>query len=353
MIKFFRRIRQNLLMENKTSKYFKYAIGEIILVVIGILIALQINNWNEKRKNDSKIATILKEIQKDLLEDILKSKELFAYYKTHDSIIQLALDKKLSREDYLGNNRVDYVNVAVDAFHMKIHSNGYKKLTDNLDNIPEKYQDLIAPLNEIYTYDKYEIDKFDARIDKVTDRLMDDFAASKTWYYRWSQNQISDEAVNYFLNDSLYKNALAIYSNASINLRNNVSSFSSHASELYRNIAELTGDPKIVPDFIPHHLIEPTDQELEAITGNYTLVKIKNDNGNITQFKHPFTVAANKKSIQIIDVKYDNTYGVYFKSSTELYDEQGTSPIIKNDKGEVVSILLRFINAEYELMKME
>ena len=44
MIKFFRNIRKNLLMENKTSKYFKYAIGEIILVVIGILIALQINN---------------------------------------------------------------------------------------------------------------------------------------------------------------------------------------------------------------------------------------------------------------------------------------------------------------------
>ena len=52
MIKFFRKIRQNLLIENKTGKYFKYAIGEIVLVVIGILIALQINNWNEERKAD-------------------------------------------------------------------------------------------------------------------------------------------------------------------------------------------------------------------------------------------------------------------------------------------------------------
>lgn len=53
MIKFFRRIRQNLLSEGKTSKYFKYAIGEIILVVIGILIALQINNWNENKKKET------------------------------------------------------------------------------------------------------------------------------------------------------------------------------------------------------------------------------------------------------------------------------------------------------------
>jgi len=49
MIKVFRKVRQNLIMENKTSKYFKYAIGEIVLVVIGILIALQINNWNDRR----------------------------------------------------------------------------------------------------------------------------------------------------------------------------------------------------------------------------------------------------------------------------------------------------------------
>jgi hypothetical protein len=50
MIKFFRHIRKSLIEQNKMSKYFKYAVGEILLVVIGILIALQINNWNEHQK---------------------------------------------------------------------------------------------------------------------------------------------------------------------------------------------------------------------------------------------------------------------------------------------------------------
>lgn len=51
MIRFFRSIRQKLLVENRFTKYLVYALGEIVLVVIGILIALQVNNWNEHRKS--------------------------------------------------------------------------------------------------------------------------------------------------------------------------------------------------------------------------------------------------------------------------------------------------------------
>jgi hypothetical protein len=57
-------------MENKTSKYLKYAIGEIVLVVIGILIALQINNWNEHRKDSIKEKVILQDISTSLTSDI-------------------------------------------------------------------------------------------------------------------------------------------------------------------------------------------------------------------------------------------------------------------------------------------
>lgn len=70
MIKFFRRIRQNLLAENRFSKYLLYAIGEIILVVIGILIALQINNWNENIKSIELEKIYYCKIAEDLQVDI-------------------------------------------------------------------------------------------------------------------------------------------------------------------------------------------------------------------------------------------------------------------------------------------
>ena len=69
MIKFFRKIRQNLLMENKTGKYFKYAIGEIILVMIGILLALQVSNWNNQSTDRKLEKRYLSELILDLQTD--------------------------------------------------------------------------------------------------------------------------------------------------------------------------------------------------------------------------------------------------------------------------------------------
>ena len=82
MINFFRKIRKQLADDNKPLKYFRYAIGEIVLVVIGILIALSINNWNENRKQIQIERIILTDIKKDLIqtkEDLLYNVEYHKY----------------------------------------------------------------------------------------------------------------------------------------------------------------------------------------------------------------------------------------------------------------------------------
>jgi hypothetical protein len=86
MIKFFRKIRQNLLVKdqsNKTSAYFKYAIGEIILVMVGILLALQVNNWNEKRVERNEIRAKLIHINEEIAST---KRNIDRVLKTIDSV---------------------------------------------------------------------------------------------------------------------------------------------------------------------------------------------------------------------------------------------------------------------------
>ena len=90
MIPFFRKIRYQLAKDNQLFKYSRYAIGEIVLVVVGILIALQINNWNERRKGISEMKSYLNEVSQDLDKDkdyidfmILKNDSVLVKYSTY------------------------------------------------------------------------------------------------------------------------------------------------------------------------------------------------------------------------------------------------------------------------------
>jgi Family of unknown function (DUF6090) len=75
MIKFFRHIRQRLVTENKFHKYLLYAIGEIVLVVIGILIALQINTWNEERKQHQEELQTLRQLREEFQANLVQLDE--------------------------------------------------------------------------------------------------------------------------------------------------------------------------------------------------------------------------------------------------------------------------------------
>ncbi|MEB2774194.1 hypothetical protein SYJ56_02690 [Algoriphagus sp. D3-2-R+10] len=107
MIKFFRKIRQSLLHDNKFSKYLLYAIGEIILVVIGILIALQINTWNEWRKDRIKEDNILHDLAKNIeinIQTFQNDINLLEEWGRSSEIIILALGNKTVYSDTLRNH---------------------------------------------------------------------------------------------------------------------------------------------------------------------------------------------------------------------------------------------------------
>lgn len=154
MIKLFRNIRQNLLNEGKTTKYFKYAIGEIILVVIGILIALQINTWNSNRIQKQKETVYLINIKRDLKEQLATIDSQIAFetrrieaalpiikhYKLHqtfkvDSLFTISMGTLTGRNTFVKNDP---------TYTELISSGNIDIISDDIlkDNVIKYYQEL-------------------------------------------------------------------------------------------------------------------------------------------------------------------------------------------------------------------
>jgi hypothetical protein len=144
MIKLFRKIRQNLLSVGKTGKYLKYAIGEIVLVVIGILIALSINNWNDENTNHKKEINYLKslrnEMQSNLKElnneekrilDVIKHKEALINIMNSNEAIDSISDKTIYELYQASFNIPILTNIETGAVNEIISSGGLQYIEND------------------------------------------------------------------------------------------------------------------------------------------------------------------------------------------------------------------------------
>jgi hypothetical protein len=130
MIQFFRLIRQRLLHENRFPKYLLYAIGEIVLVVIGILIALNINNQNEANLTKVKERILLNELSENLEHDIKELKKHMEFYKLQLRSSQMVLN-------HLENNevRTDSLGIFYNSIGGYLMFNNNASAYDNLKSI--------------------------------------------------------------------------------------------------------------------------------------------------------------------------------------------------------------------------
>ncbi len=140
MLRIFSSIRQGLLNEGKTSKYFRYAIGEIILVVVGILIALQVNNWNIERAEAKLGQEYIHRLIEDLERDIINIDSRTALAELRLGFGQLLKDAVSDTQVALDNRgeflaaivsvaRVSPVYLSKDTFE-ELRSTGYLRLLD-------------------------------------------------------------------------------------------------------------------------------------------------------------------------------------------------------------------------------
>ncbi len=157
MIKFFRKIRQKLLSENKFSKYLIYAIGEIVLVVIGILIALQINNWNEGRKEFNKSKALLEEFKRDLARDTVESNYVTGKLAHRIRIESWALNIISYDTSHLDSLKLVFFG----PYHqLPMTDRTFNKLQNSENPNLSGFENLQNNLTKYYTDTKYLLDAF-------------------------------------------------------------------------------------------------------------------------------------------------------------------------------------------------
>ena len=145
MIKFFRQIRKSLLSEGKTGKYLKYAIGEIILVVIGILIALAINDSYNNSKNEEKVIAILKQVQQEILANVKDCDRILGYFVNKNSKAQKIYEDLVSVESHHQD-----IIVTEGYTNLSVNTGGYNRLMDNIEILSDKYKVLLPSMNMVY-----------------------------------------------------------------------------------------------------------------------------------------------------------------------------------------------------------
>ena len=249
MIKFFRHIRKSLINDNNMSKYFKYAIGEILLVVIGILIALQINNWNERKQNTLKVDNLLQKILKDIELDLSDIADLTRFYATKDSLANLVLNDKLTKEDYQEPEKMELHFLARNYSEINLRINSYNNLMRYQDIIPKKYDALLEQLYLQYS------DQFNF-VMQVESRYRDDMDKYKDYLfenYEWNFTQdylTNTDRINFYLNNVRYKGMVREYQSSAIHnyLRFNID-YAYAAIDTYKQINEVLNNKSIKPLF--------------------------------------------------------------------------------------------------------
>ena len=230
MITIFRNIRQKLAAQNNVAKYMRYSVGEILLVVIGILIALQVNNWNENRKERLVEIKYLKNLKHDLQNDSI---DIIRFENTRMGIANAAYEllRHTKTQNFEDVYRLDslYITVALwvqfipnnNTFE-ELRSSGNLQLLKNdsiknlLLDLNKKYEELVSDRNHMRReYDNYLYDQRVAQISFLDVSNPDEINTFLDWYYPHSQivtrNRIKLQAhFKTLLNNTTFINGLAL-----------------------------------------------------------------------------------------------------------------------------------------------
>ena len=209
MINIFRKIRKNLLFNNKVSRYLIYAIGEIALVMIGILLALQVNNWNENRKQNIQLNAILQTVTTDLVADTLSANTIIKYYEQNHKNSQRILNGDITMDNI--KDCLECIGLATIYQPFNTQTKGYEQLKNLTESQLSEKDSLLTDITLFYSNFKPVIEKNNDRMENLVMKNVYDFE-KYPWFVDLAQGNLTDELLQYFALSEDFKTKVASHS---------------------------------------------------------------------------------------------------------------------------------------------
>jgi len=239
MAKLFNNIRKKLVSEKpsatRTANYLKYAIGEIVLVVFGILIALSINNWAETQKEQKILHNIYTIIAQDLKNDIA---DIDIIVKGNENLYPLfnkVLDGKMTKKDYL--KCPECTDIILGFPDLSLDVRGYN-LLKNYKNAASDSDSLSVDIVQFYTQ---QLNEIQINEDLRSEDFSENYHYWKTtqpWFSDYITNRNLDSFIDYAVNSQDYKNRIVMINIMTNLLSRQYKAFSKNAKVLIKRIED-------------------------------------------------------------------------------------------------------------------
>ncbi|WP_445384079.1 DUF6090 family protein [Robiginitalea sp. IMCC44478] len=228
-----------------------YAVGEILLVVIGILIAIQVDNWNEKRIKAENNKILFQEVSEELVQNIEEIDKIINTYLVKDSLYFIVFNKKVDYEDYKKTyNLFGFTHLWM---RTNLMDGDYQELLAGKNNLTELQDSILSELRDLYGRRKLNADKDDEEIAEYhfyqRMKWMDELPWSSDYL---GNGIITDEMIQFALTDPFYLNEVIEIHNRERGHLGGMLWFRTKALDLYKEIMDMLlieKDTSLVKDF--------------------------------------------------------------------------------------------------------
>lgn len=208
MVLILKKIRKKLAKDYEPIKYIRYAVGEILLVVVGILIAVQINNWNESRKQKQKLNTILQVVKENLASNLV---EIDTFMKVFNGDINKSFEIYLTKEFTIENYKTAPFNCMIEGYDdFIINQQGFNLLKNHTTIKSASGQQIALEISEFYNNHLIEVTVGNKELGI---RYMENLKNMENfdWFSTYVLDHKLDEFVDYISSNPNAKNRILVY----------------------------------------------------------------------------------------------------------------------------------------------